>query len=81
MQGFRPQKLSRGFDGPEGSPVRADGSAAMSPEQSERVFDAREVGGRLSEGINPVGHTGAYERADDGLVLVRSIGTKPSILI
>ncbi len=44
MRGFRPKKLSRGFFKVSyGRPARADGTAAMSPDQSEGVFDAPRV--------------------------------------
>ncbi len=47
--------------------MRADGSAAMSPDQREGVFGARGAGGRLSEGIGRASICRADDRTDNRL--------------
>jgi len=78
MRGFRHAKVIAAIL--EGSPVRAEGSAAMSPARSKGVFDAiGRAGVRVSALTVPIlGRV--YVRADNGLVPARSRGSKPTML-
>jgi hypothetical protein len=58
--------------------VRADGSAAMSPDQSEGVFDALGWAGDEAREWAVRHHAGPMTERINGLVLKQSGSTKPS---
>jgi hypothetical protein len=53
----------------------------MSPDQREGVFDARVVGGRLSEGIGRAVTCRANDREDKRLGAGAKRDTKPTVLL